>query len=249
MPNDRFRDALFRAGMTPDQLAEQLGVDPKTVERWITAVGRTPYPRHRHKIAAILQESESYLWPDALPPERRVQVAQSELVAFYPHRAESPADIWMRLLGDATEQIEVLVYAGLFLPEQNPRLVKMLKSKAEAGTRIRLLFGDPDSPQVLERGREEGIGDAIPPKIRNVLVHYEKLRKVDNVDVRLHRTNLYASIYRFDNEMLVNAHVYGFPGAHAPLLHVRRLAGGDLFDTYVESYEHVWSESFPAWSQ
>jgi len=41
----------------------------KTVERWVTQ-DRPPYLRHRHAIAALLGKRESYLWPDALPPDR-----------------------------------------------------------------------------------------------------------------------------------------------------------------------------------
>ncbi len=65
MANQRLRDALLRNGMTTEDAAGRAGVDPKTVERWITT-GRTPYPKHRHKIATLLREAESYLWPDAL---------------------------------------------------------------------------------------------------------------------------------------------------------------------------------------
>ena len=120
-------------------------------------------------------------------------------------------------------------------------------ARVKAGAKARLLFGNPDSPHVLERGREEGIGDAIPPKIRNVLALYEMLKHVDGIEVRLHSTNLYNSIYRFDNEMLVNMHVYGNVAAHAPMMHIRQLSGGELFDIYADSYERVWASSTPAW--
>jgi transcriptional regulator with XRE-family HTH domain len=246
MANDRLRDALLRHGLTPDDLAVQVGVDRKTVERWITQ-GRVPYRKHRHQVAAAVRESESYLWPDALDSERRSAVAKSEVVELYPHRANAPADLWMQLLDRASEQIDVLVYAALFLPEQNPRLVAELKQRAETGAKIRLMFGDPDSPAVAERGREEGIEGAIAHKIRNTLVHYEPLAAVAGVDVRLHRTTLYHSIYRFDDEMLVSLHVHGLPAAHAPLLHLRRLSEGDLFTTYTEAYDRIWSEAAPAW--
>lgn len=53
---------------------------------------------------------------------------------------------------------------------------------------------------------------------------------------------------RFDEEMLVNTHVYGFMAAHAPVLHLRRLSGGDLFETYSESFDSVWNAAKPpAW--
>jgi len=31
---------------------------------------------------------------------------------------------------------------------------------------VRIALGDPDGPNVAERGKEEGIGDAMPAKIR-----------------------------------------------------------------------------------
>ena len=43
--------------------------------------------------------------------------------------------------------------------------------------------------------------------------------------------------------MLVNAHVYGAPAAHSPVLHLRRLPGGRLFDHYQASFERVWEQA------
>jgi transcriptional regulator with XRE-family HTH domain len=121
--NDRLGDSLSAAGFSPHDLAARVGVDPKTVERWITQ-GRTPYPRHRREIAALVRESETYLWPSALSTERRTEAAESEIVHVYPHRAGIPGDVWARLFGGASERLDVLVYAALFLPEQQPKLVK-----------------------------------------------------------------------------------------------------------------------------
>jgi hypothetical protein len=246
MANDRLRDAMLRNGLTPTAIAEHVAVDPKTAERWITQ-GRAPYPRYRHAIAALVKEAESYLWPDAVTPERANRIAQSECVGIYPRRAAVPDDLWRRLIGHAQERVGILVYAGLFLPEQQPRLVAELKTKAEAGARVELLLGDPDSAEVAQRGADEGIGEAMASKIRNALAFYQRLRDVPGVRVRLHRTTLYNSVYRFDEEMLVNSHVFGFPAAHTPVMHLRRLSGGDLFDTYADSFDRVWSTSVPAW--
>jgi hypothetical protein len=112
---------------------------------------------------------------------------------------------------------------------------------------VDILLCDPSSPRVAERGADEGIGDAIPAKIRNVMAFYRPLREVDGISVRFHGTTLYNSIYRFDEQMLVNTHVYGFPAAHAPVLHLRRLSGGDLFDTYADSFERIWSSATSTW--
>jgi hypothetical protein len=248
MPNERLRDAMHRNRLTPTDLATTAGVDPKTVERWITQ-DRIPYPRHRHALAVQLGESQSYLWPDAVPKARAAEATQSELVAIYPRRAMLPAELWRRLLTSPTRELSILVYAGLFLPEQHPRLVSILRERAEAGATVRILLGDPDSPEVAQRGAEEGIGDAIAAKIRNVLAWYDGLQGVDGITVALHSTTLYNSIYQFDDEMLVNPHVFGFPAAHAPTLHLRRLPGGDLFDLYADSFDRIWSTAKPAWEQ
>jgi hypothetical protein len=76
MANERLRDAIMSASLTPDEIAPRLDVDPKTVERWITT-NRVPYPRYRHKLAALLRKSESYLWPDAVSDHRATEIMGS----------------------------------------------------------------------------------------------------------------------------------------------------------------------------
>src|SRR6476660_3269566 len=126
---------MLRNGFTPAAIAEQIGVDPKTVERWVTQ-DRNPYPKHRHAIAALVRESESYLWPAAMTSERAARVAESEIVKVYPRRSAVPGDIWMRLLDQASHNIGVLIYASLFLPEQHPLFVPTLVEKAKQGTTV-----------------------------------------------------------------------------------------------------------------
>ena len=245
MANERLRDAMNRAGLAPYDIANEVGVDPKTVERWINQ-DRLPYPKHRSKVAATLRENESYLWPDALPDERRLEVSESEVVRIYPRRAEISRDFWKRLTETASDQIDVLVYAGLFFPEQQPDLPRILCEKVARGTPVRLLMGREDGGQVRQRGSEEGIGDAVVSRVRNAMSFYLPHIEHGCMDIRLHDTTLYNSIFRFDNEMLVNAHVYGLPAAHAPVIHLRRLNGGELFDIYQGSFDQVWASSVPA---
>ena len=64
---------------------------------------------------------------------------------------------------------------------------------------MRFLLGDPDSPQVADRGADEGIDSAMAAKIRNVIVNYIRLRSVENVEFRLHSTVLYNSIFLADD--------------------------------------------------
>jgi transcriptional regulator with XRE-family HTH domain len=239
MANDRLKDAMFSKGLVPEQLAEELAVDPKTVERWITQ-GRAPYPKYRHRIAALLQESEQYLWPNALTETQAARVNASELIKVYSHRNLVPPELWDRLLDRATQQIDVLVYVGMFMTEKHD-LIQKLRDKSRAGAGIRLLFGDPTSDTIIQRSEDEGIGNrAIPAKIEHALAFFRPLQGVDGIEIQLHSTVLYNSIYRFDDEMIANPHVYGMTAPHAPALHLRRLSAGDLFNTYASSFETVW---------
>ncbi|SCL33094.1 hypothetical protein GA0070616_4633 [Micromonospora nigra] len=57
--------AMAEAGETADSLAGQVGVDPKTAQRWVNP-GRVPRPRHRSQVAALLGRDVGDLWPDVL---------------------------------------------------------------------------------------------------------------------------------------------------------------------------------------
>lgn len=249
MANERLGDALLRNGMTPQRVAQALDVDRKTVERWVTT-GRTPYKKYRHAIAAMVRETENYLWPEAFASDKAAEIGGSEVVKIYPHRHTVPRELWTRLFESATHTIEILVYAALFLTD-DPTLLKQLRQKAESGATIRLLFGDPTSAELVRRSQSEGIGkSAIAAKSRNTLAFFSPLADIEGVHIKCHGTTLYNSIYRFDEEMLVNAHIYGFMAGHAPILHLRQLSAGDMFQTYAESFETVWSQGKkPRWQE
>src|SRR5919204_514244 len=63
MVNERFRRAMLRAGHDIDSLAAALQVSSKSVSRWLAATS-VPYPKTRYRLAALLGEDESYLWPE-----------------------------------------------------------------------------------------------------------------------------------------------------------------------------------------
>lgn len=244
MPNERLRAALLERGFSPAGLGQELGVDYKTVERWIS--GRVPYRRHRYAVAALLTVDESYLWPDALSRDQVTAASEGEVVAIYPHRFDVPRDSWRRLFESAEQDIGVLVYAGLFLAE-DLSLQNLLVKRARAGVCVRILLGDPDSREVISRSVDEGIDkDGMSAKIRNALTLYRPLREADEVELRFHQTILYNSIYRSDDQLLVNTHIYGMPAARAPVWHLRRVAGGEIVSTYLESFERVWDSAVPA---
>jgi hypothetical protein len=94
---------------------------------------------------------------------------------------------------------------------------RLVLKRHRAGVAVRIALGDPDGPQAAVRSDEEGIGDAMAAKIRNALTLYQPLCAVENIEIRLHRTVLYNSIYRADGQLLVNQHAYGLPAAQAPV--------------------------------
>jgi transcriptional regulator with XRE-family HTH domain len=242
MPNERLRAALLERGLTPAALATQLDVDPKSVERWIA--GRNPYRRHRYSVAALLGVDESYLWPDALRRDQVASASESEIVNFYPARWAVPSELWRSFFDGAEEDIGVLAYSGLFIPE-NAGLLRIFRQKADAGASVRVLIGDPDSPEVTQRGIDEGIDVDMGARCRVAMVLYQPLRDIDGIELRLHSTILYNSIYRADDQLLVNTHIYGTPASHAPVMHLRKVAGGDMVTTYQQSFEKVWAGATP----
>ena len=56
---------------------------------------------------------------------------------------------------------------------------------------------------------------------------------------------LYNSIYRADDQVLVNQHTYGIPAARASVFCLSDTAGGDMAALYFDSFEHVWVSSAP----
>ena len=74
--NESLRRAIIGAGLSEEDVAARLGVDPKTVRRWTE--GRVPYLRHRWALAAMLGMDETDLWsgPKIRPqPGRRQRPA------------------------------------------------------------------------------------------------------------------------------------------------------------------------------
>jgi len=239
--NEPLRRALLRARLREGDVAASLDVDPKTVRRWLN--GRVPYPHNRAAIAELVGVDEADLWPDAGGP-LAARVRPEELGTVYPHRWVVPREAWARLFGSAEREIAILAYSALFLAE-DAGILRILAYKGGAGVAVRIALGDPDGPNVADRGAEVGIGDAMPAKIRSALTLYRPLVAVENIDIRLHRTVLYNSIYRADGQFLVNQHTYGIPAAQAPVFCLCDAGGGEMAALYLDSFERVWASSAP----
>jgi hypothetical protein len=152
-----------------------------------------------------------------------------------------PTDTWSRLFAEAKAEIDILAYSALFLSE-DVAASTLLRDKATEGVRIRIALGVPDGVHVNDRGGEERIGDGMSSRIRTALVGFRPIVEAGG-ELRLHDTVLYNSIYRADDELLINTHVYGRPASHAPVFHLRRWAADGMAATYLDSFERVWAAS------
>jgi transcriptional regulator with XRE-family HTH domain len=244
--NERLRAALAGQGLSYEDISRHVGVDPKTVARWVTDDGRIPHRRHRFAISTLVRKNEDFLWPKLGEQARAAATSpEVEVMKLYPTRGAVPYPLWLSLFSDAKERIDVLAYAGLFLLDNHPELAHLIASRAQSGVAVRLLLGDPDSDAVHRRGEEEGIGEGMAERCRLALRYLDPALSDPRVELRLHETTLYNSIYRGDDVALVNQHMYGAGAPANPVLHLQRVPGGQIFSAYEASFDRVWEGAKP----
>lgn len=236
---------MERAGFSSEALAAEVGTTTKSVWRWRQGI----VPRRlglKAKIAAALKADEALLWPEseATFSEELNDVA-GEILNAWAHRADAPSSSWRSLLEQAQSHIDLLAYAMQFLPEQNANLDALLSDKAGSGCSVRIALADPESRQVADRDAEELLGGTMSARIRTTLDHFKALFGVDGIEIRLHATPLYNSVFRGDDHMLVTPHLYRWKGYKAPLVHLRRQEQDGLFDNFMDHFERVWLDSYP----
>lgn len=113
------------------------------------------------------------------------------------------------------------------------------------GCRVRIALGAADGPNVAARGREERFGHGIESRCELALMHCRPIVGTRNVEVRTHDTTLYNSIYRADDDLMVNAHLWGVNAFGAPMWRLRRHPAGSMADAYLESFDAVWDRAAP----
>lgn len=240
--NDRLRLAMTAASMEPESLARKVGVDPKTVQRWLG--GRLPHPRHRWKICDVLRQSEQYIWPEVLVGASGI-LQTSEIVAAYAHRADAPSQLWSGMLEGARKNMDLLGYSISFFPEQHSSLAQTLEEKCVSGLKVRISLADPESAEVAARDDLERLGGTLPNRIRATVVQLESLFSNTGVEIRFHDVPLYNAVYRFDDQMLVTPYLYRLRGYQHPLFHLKRLGPAGIFEAYAQQFEAIWAESRP----
>jgi transcriptional regulator with XRE-family HTH domain len=237
--NQRLADAISASGRRLHDLADEVGVDPKTVERWVSS-GRLPRETYRRRVAHALAVPEPVLWPQADGPAHGI----AEFASVYATRHElSPATVGSMLDG-ATERIDVLAYAALWLWDTVPRFQERLIEKVRQGVGVRMCLGDPDSDAVRRRGEEEGIGAGMAGRCRICIEYARSLLELDPDAVRTAGATLYSSIFRFDDDLLVNIHLFGNAATDSPVVHLR-VGRGSIAENVMRSFERVWNQARP----
>ena len=195
MPNERLRAVMAAGGWTYAALAKAGEVDPKSVERWVN-LGRTPRRATALEAAEALGE-DVHAAAAALRQARAARAISPELVALYEQRADIPASTFVDKMTQARHQIDVLVYAAVFLHEAYPRLNDLLR-----GTSGRRLRGPDRGGRCgkLERPTPRQ-GRAVRSRHRVPLPTRAEgtigaLTGTPGVEVRTHETTLYNSHYR-----------------------------------------------------
>ncbi|MGW0245754.1 hypothetical protein ACWDYH_03865 [Nocardia goodfellowii] len=131
--NERLLQALSDSGLTTEQLADKLQVNPKTVERWITT-GRVPYPTHRYGVEDALGKPAAELWPDlaAKPPRTRAQAQSNERL----RRAIFDARLTFEQLGEkvemSTKQVQRWITKGTVPYPVHRQAISVLVSVPES---------------------------------------------------------------------------------------------------------------------
>jgi phosphatidylserine/phosphatidylglycerophosphate/cardiolipin synthase-like enzyme len=238
--NEHLKNAMIAAHVDIDSITRATDVDPKTVQRWLK--GRVPHARHRWKIADLLQVPEQEIWSGK---NNGTMANTPEVVATYGRRSDTPASAWWQLFIQANKQIDMLANAMLFIPEQNSRLVDLLKEKADNGCHIRIALADPNCEAVHLRDGEEGLNGTLPGRIRTTLYHFRSIRDSANIEIKYHSTTLYSSVFRGDDELFVTPHLYALHGSKAPLLHLRYVQEEGVFATFARYFDDVWATTFP----
>jgi hypothetical protein len=238
---------MAQARMTEQALARQVGVDEKTVSRWVAQDGRIPHPRHRWAACEALGVDEAVLWPEAIRAAVKTG-PDREVAAVYPYRSACPASLWRLLITRAASEITLAGYTSYFLWIEQPNLGAALRRKAGQGCRIRFLIGDPDSEVTRRREEVEATPLTVSTRIAVTLEQLERLRGTEGIEARFSDRHIALSVFAFDNEMIVTPHLANLAGHESPVFHLRRCQDDGVFDRFAMHVQALWDEGRDVWA-
>jgi transcriptional regulator with XRE-family HTH domain len=243
LPNHALAARMKEKGFSEARLATAAGVDTKTVGRWVRGES-LPQASNARAAADALGCDPQTLWPDVFPTMRPPGTGTVP-VSVYGSRADIPVTVWTELFGGAAEAIDILVYGGTFLFDGVPRFRKTLTTATERGVVVRFIIGEPDSVAVAQRGAEEQIGSSLAGRCRMTLARLQPLVGTAGLQIRTHTTPLYTSMFRADDTLIANPHLYGAPASDNPAIVIRRDDAPELWHDHQAAFERVWNTARP----
>jgi lambda repressor-like predicted transcriptional regulator len=249
IPNARLAQRLRAKGLSHARFATGVGVDVKTVRRWLANANYKVRDDNARRAADVLDCTPHDLWPRQFPPSTASTLSTTPAGPFtptlYASRTQLPVTAWQRHFADATTGIDILVLAATFLFDTLDGFLDTLLDAAARGVAVRFLVGDPDTATMTIRGEEEGIGEAVIARCRTSVELLTPHAGTPGLHIRTHDTTLYTSIFRVDDSMIVNFHIYGSPGRNNPVLVLSRHHEPRLWATLEQAFTQVWDNATP----
>lgn len=216
--NEQLRTAITRSGLSFDEFADTVQVDIKTVRRWLA--GRVPYPRHRTRVASVLDTTEHALWPDDVAAPAATGAGEpaghttGDALVGYAHATDLAAPHVDELLRAAAERIQIVVpYLG-----SDSGLLELFRAGAPNGCGVRLMIEEPDA-------------------------QLEPLFGVDGIEVRAAPAGEDHILFRADDEMLLVFKRIGPAGTSPPVIDIHRQVDNGLFDRLAKDFDARWLEA------
>jgi transcriptional regulator with XRE-family HTH domain len=221
MGHENLKNALQQAGLTAEELADIIRVDPKSVQRWLTGPTK-PYPRHRAKIARALNLTEDQLWPEDSDATASASVgagpdavSRSEATGTWGYATDATAPDPVEFISTSDGAIDLLDNGrGI---ELTATLRDTLVAQAEAGRSVRLLTCLP-KPQL------------------------EPLISYREIEIRVLDGGTNHSVVRVGDAILLTFNLADEADQPPPLLKVERTAAGGIFDRLAENFETLWDD-------
>ena len=223
MGNEDLKNALRTAGLTPEEFADIIQVDPKTVQRWV-AGATTPYPRHRASISRSLGLGERELWPEQTPSQTDSETGNAtgaatadgcDLIGTWAHADHQDAPSLVAFINDTTRRIDVLdSCCGIQITSE---VTDALLAQADTGRQVRILT-DGQTP------------------------HWEALLGHDSVEIYLCEIPGEYWLIKTTDGMLLTINLEHEPGVSPPpMLQFSAVTENGLFDRLTKRFEELWA--------
>lgn len=249
IPNEVLRDRIRAKSLSDRRFADVAGVSLKTVQRWLADIDHKVREDNARRAADVLGCTPHDLWPQQYARSSTgspsTDRARPFMPTVYPTRTQMPLSVWQEHFADPQDSVDILVLAATFLFDTLDGFLDTLVDAAGRDVDVRLLVGDPDGPSLILRGEEEDIGEAVIARCRTTVELLGSRASTSGLQIRTHQTTLYSSIFRVDDRVIVNFHIYGSPGRNNPVMVFARSDEPRLWATFEEAFNRVWDNAKP----